>query len=273
MHHIHEPSTYLPSGTRRFGRVNWLGLWTLYKKEVRRFWKVATQTVAAPVVSSLLFLIIFKLALGGYRPAVNGVPFADFLAPGLIMMAILTNAFANSSSSLIMAKVQGTLVDVLMPPLSPWELTVGYVLGAATRGLLVAVVTGLAMIPFASFPLVHLWAVVFYPVAASLLLASIGVLAGIWADKFDHLSAITNFVITPLVFLSGTFYSVKMLPDLFFTLSQWNPFFYLIDGFRYGVVGSVDGSILTGVVSLVALNAVLILWCHLVFKSGYKLKT
>lgn len=266
-------STYLPTGARRFGRVNWLGLWTLYVKEVRRFWKVGTQTIAAPVVSTLLFLLIFKLALGSARPAVNGVPFADFLAPGLIMMAILTNAFANSSSSLIMAKVQGTLVDILMPPLSPWELTFGFIAGAATRGLLVALATGLAMLPFVSFPMVHPWAVIFYALMASLLLSSIGILAGIWADKFDHLSAVTNFLITPLIFLSGTFYSVKILPGFFFTASQVNPFFYLIDGFRYGMVGHADSAITAGVTGLLVLNGVCILWCYWLFRSGYKLKT
>jgi ABC-2 type transport system permease protein len=266
-------SHYHPTGVRRFGRVNWLGLWTLYKKEVRRFLKVGTQTVAAPVVSTLLFLMIFKLALGAARPDVNGIPFADFLAPGLIMMAILTNAFANSSSSLIMAKVQGTVVDILMPPLSPWELTFGFIAGAATRGLMVALATGLAMIPFVSFPMVHPWAVLFFAMMASVLLSSVGILAGIWADKFDHLSAVTNFLITPLIFLSGTFYSVKILPGFFFAASQANPFFYLIDGFRYGVIGQADSDILVGAIGLLVLNTLCILWCYFLFRTGYKLKT
>jgi len=266
-------SEYFPTGTRRFGRVNWLGMWTLYKKEVHRFLKVGMQTVAAPVVSTLLFLMIFKLALGVARPDVNGISFATFLAPGLIMMAILTNAFANSSSSLIMSKVQGTLVDILMPPLSPWELTFGFTAGAATRGLIVALATGLAMLPFVSFPMIHPWAVVFFAVMASVLLSSVGIMAGIWADKFDHLSAVTNFLITPLIFLSGTFYSVKILPDFFFAASQANPFFYLIDGFRYGVVGQADSTLWVGVVGLLLLNTLCILSCYFMFKTGYKLKT
>ncbi len=264
---------YLPIGTRHFGAVNWMGVWTLYKKEVQRFTKVGIQTVIAPVVSMILFLVIFKLALGRYRPDINGIPFADFLAPGLIMMAILTNAFANSSSSIMMSKIQGNLVDVLMPPLSPWELTFGYVMGATTRGIIVAIATALAMLPLVNFEVVYWWAVFYYAISASLLLSQIGVIAGIWADKFDHMAVITNFLITPLIFLSGTFYSVRMLPDSFFLFSQWNPFFYLIDGFRYGVIGQSDGSVLIGVVSLLGLNLLMAVICYLVFRSGYKLKT
>lgn len=266
--------TYLAAGERRFGAVNWLGLWTLYRKEVQRFIKVGTQTVAAPVVSTLLFLMIFQVAIGERigRDA-GGVPFMEFLAPGLVMMSILTNAFANSSSSLLMAKMQGTLVDVLMPPLSPWELTVGYVMGAATRGLLVAVVTAAAMIFFVSLNVQAWWAVIFFALSASLLLSQIGVVAGIWAEKFDHMSAITNFIVTPLVFLSGTFYSVTRLPEPFLTFTQLNPVFYLIDGFRYGMIGHSDGSVAVGVTVSIVLNAVMAAACYRVFTSGYKLKT
>ncbi len=265
--------TYLAVGERRFGTVNWLGVWTLYLKEVQRFIKVGTQTVAAPVVSTLLFLFIFDVAIGDIRGPVNGIEFTQFLAPGLVMMAILTNAFANSSSSLLMAKMQGTLVDVLMPPLSPWELMVGYVMGAATRGLLVAVVTAIAMLTFVSHNVQHWWAVVFFAISASLLMSQIGVLAGIWADKFDHMSAITNFIVTPLIFLSGTFYSVTRLPEPFFIFSQFNPVFYLIDGFRYGMIGQADGSVAMGAGITIFLNVVMAVACYRVFKSGYKLKT
>ena len=265
--------TYLPTGTRHFGAVNWLGLWTLYKREIQRFIKVGIQTILAPVVSSLLFLIIFKLALGQYRPDVNGIPFADFLAPGLIMMAILTNAFGNSSSSLLQAKLQGNLVDVLMPPLSAWELTLGFVLGAVTRGVVVAVVTGIGMIPFANMGVENWWAVIFFAFIASVIMAEIGVLTGIWAEKFDHMAVITNFVVTPLVFLSGTFYSVKRLPEVFFSISQWNPFFYLIDGFRYGFIGQSDSSVLLGAASMTALAVALGLVTYMAFQKGWKLKT
>jgi len=265
--------TYLPTGTRHFGAVNWLGLWTLYKREIQRFLKVGIQTILAPVVSSLLFLIIFKLALGQYRPDVNGIPFADFLAPGLIMMAILTNAFGNSSSSLLQAKLQGNLVDVLMPPLSAWELTLGFILGAVTRGVVVAIVTGIGMIPFANLSVENWAAVVFFAFIASVIMAEVGVLTGIWAEKFDHMAVITNFVVTPLVFLSGTFYSVKRLPEVFFGISQWNPFFYLIDGFRYGFIGQSDSSILFGAASMTILALVLGWATYLAFHKGWKLKT
>ena len=264
---------YLPAGQRRFGMVNWLGLWTLYRKEVQRFFKVGIQTVLAPVVSTLLFLIVFKLALGRARPDINGIPFAEFLAPGLVMMAIITNAFANTSSSIMMAKIQGNMVDVLMPPLSPGELTVAYVLGGATRGIIVAVVTILAMWPLVQLAPVHLWAMVFYALIASILMSEIGILTGIWAEKFDHMAVITQFLITPLVFLSGTFYSVRMLPDIFVQLSWFNPFFYLIDGFRFGAVGTSDGSIAIGMAALTTLTVALGVACLLVLRSGWKLKT
>lgn len=257
---------------RRIGAVNWLGLWTMYRKEVHRFWKVVTQTVAAPAVTTLLFMAIFTLALGGEGRYVEGIAFKDFLAPGLIMMAIIQNAFANTSSSLLIAKVQGNIVDVLMPPLSSGELTFAYAMGGLTRGILVAVVVGVAFIPFVDMHIRHLWAVAYFALSASLMLSLVGILAGIWADKFDHSAAITNFVITPLSLLSGTFYSIEKLPGMWYSASQYNPFFYMIDGFRYGFVGIADGSILTGVLVTGAINVVLWLASYYVFKSGYKLR-
>lgn len=257
---------------RRIGAVNWLGLWTMYRKEVHRFWKVVTQTVAAPVVTTLLFMAIFTLALGGEGRQVEGIPFKDFLAPGLIMMAIIQNAFANTSSSLLIAKVQGNIVDVLMPPLSSGELTFAYAMGGLTRGILVAAVVGLAFIPFVDMHIRHLWAVIYFALSASLMLSLVGILAGIWADKFDHAAAITNFVITPLSLLSGTFYSIENLPGMWYSASQYNPFFYMIDGFRYGFVGFADGPILTGVLVTGAINVVLWVASYYVFRSGYKLR-
>jgi ABC-2 type transport system permease protein len=254
------------------GLVNWLGLWTLFIKEVRRFFKVFTQTVAAPVVTTLLFLAIFTLALGRSVTFVGGVPFAEFLAPGLVMMAMVQNAFANTSSSIIIAKVQGNIVDVLMPPLSPGELTFGYAAGGVVRGLLVGAVTAVAMVPFVPM---HLYApgyVLFYAVAASLMLSLIGIAGAIWADKFDHIAAVTNFIVTPLAFLSGTFYSVERLPGYWHALAHLNPFFYMIDGFRYGFIGHADGSLTAGIVTMIALNAALWWLCHRMFATGYKLK-
>ncbi len=257
---------------RQFGAVNWIGLWTLYKKEVMRFLKVAAQTIAAPVGTAILFLAIFTLALGAHRPAVAGIPYGTFIAPGLIMMAILQNAFANTSSSLIIAKVQGSMVDFLMPPLSPTELTLAFVAGGATRGVICALATGIPMAFFVSLPLAHLWAVVFFALGASIILSLIGLMAGIWAEKFDHLATITNFVITPLSLLSGTFYSVSILPGMWSEVSHYNPFFYFIDGFRYGFTGHADGNPLIGVVLVLVLIALFWSLAHVMLARGYRLK-
>lgn len=264
-------------GERRFGAVNWLGLETLFLKEIRRFLKVSFQTIFAPLISTLLFLLVFIQAMGG-RADIGGVPYVEFLAPGLIMMAILTNAFANSSSSIIIGKVQGSIVDVLMPPLSASELLVAFVAGAACRGLLVAVVTAATSAVFmalADTPMqvAHLWAIVFFSTAAALMFGLLGVIGGVWADKFDQLAAFTNFVITPLTFLSGTFYAITSLPEPFLTISRFNPVFYLIDGFRYGFTGAAEAPILIGAASAAAINAALAALCYCLLKSGYKLKS
>jgi ABC-2 type transport system permease protein len=262
-----------PPQARIIGAVNWLGLWTLYVREVRRFLKVATQTVAAPVVTTLLFLTIFLLALsGGQQRMIGGVPYVEFLMPGLVMMAITQNAFANTSSSLMIAKLQGNIVDVLMPPLSPGELVWGFALGGVTRGLVVGAVVTAAMAIFVPVHIHSAPLALFYAVAASLLLSVLGLIGGIWADKFDHIAAVTNFIVTPLAFLSGTFYSIESLPEKWRIVALWNPFFYMIDGFRYAFIGRADGSLLAGVVVMVAINAILLLLCHAMFASGYKLK-
>ncbi|MEQ9519431.1 MAG: ABC transporter permease [Parvibaculum sp.] len=263
---------FLPEGSRHFGSFNWLGMWTLYLKEVRRFIKVITQTVFAPVVTTLLFLAIFSLALGTQRPDINGVPFTEFLAPGLIMMTMLQNAFANTSSSILISKVQGNIVDVLMPPLSAGELNIGFAMAGVTRGILCGLVTAIGMLPFVSFSVASFGALIFFAVGASLMLALLGMLGGIWSEKFDHLQAVTNFVITPLAFLSGTFYSVKQLPEFAYHLTQYNPFFYLIDGFRYAFTGVADGSIVTGVWVTIGCNLVLWVISDRVLRRGYRLK-
>lgn len=258
---------------RRIGAVNWLGFWTLYVREVRRFLKVYTQTLVAPIVTTLLFLAIFMLALGGSeRPAVGNVPFDEFLVPGLVMMAMAQNAFANTSSSIVISKVQGNIVDVLMPPLSPAELTFGYALGGVTRGLFVGAVVALAMWTVVPIRIHSLGFVLFHAGAASLLLSLLGLAGGIWSEKFDHIAAVTNFVVTPLSFLSGTFYSVERLPESWHFIAHFNPFFYMIDGFRYGFVGHADGSLVVGLAVLIAANATLLWVCHTMFATGYKLK-
>ncbi len=262
-----------PTPPRAFNGVNWIGVQTLYLREVRRFWKIGTQTIAAPVVTTLLYMMVFVQALHGVRPPVGGVSFAQFVGPGLIMMAILNNAFSNSSSSLMQSKVMGTSSDFLTPPLSPLELTVGFTLGAVTRGLVVGLVTAVTVWPFSRFGLAEPWAVLYFSLIASAMMALVGVFTGLWSEKFDHLAAATNFVIMPLTFLSGTFYRVSNLPQPFATLSQFNPFFYLIDGFRYGFTGHADGSIAIGVISTLVVTLALGLGSYLIFRSGWRLKS
>lgn len=263
----------VPPQPRVMGAVNWLGLWTLYKKEVRRFLKVSFQTVLAPVATTLLYMMVFALAIGVTREAPGGVPFVVFLAPGLMMMGLLNNAFANSSSSLIVAKVQGNTVDFLMPPLSAAELAAAFIGGAITRGVLVAAASAVVIIPFAALPVTHAWAIIFFGIGAAAMLGMVGVIAGVWAEKFDHLAVITNFIIMPLSFLSGTFYSISILPEPFQTISHINPFFYLIDGFRYGFIGHADGNIAIGVGVTLVINAALLATCYAVLRSGWRLRS
>ncbi|MBB4796719.1 ABC-2 type transport system permease protein [Brevundimonas bullata] len=265
-----------PSGLpqpRRYDGINWVGLRTLYLREVRRFWKVGAQTVAAPVVTTLLYMLVFVVALKGARPPLHGTPFAEFVAPGLIMMAILQNAFANASSSLIQAKIMGTATDFLTPPLSPLELTIGFTLGAATRGVAVGLVTALCVLPFAKLGVANVLLIVWFGLIASLLMGMMGVLAGLWSEKFDHLSAVQNFVVMPMTFLSGTFYLIDSLPEPFASISRFNPFFYLIDGFRAGFIGHAEGNLWVGVIMSGVLTVLMGAACWLVFRSGWRLKS
>ena len=257
---------------RHFGPVNWLGVWTLYLKEIRRFLKVYTQTLLAPMATTLLYLVVFLLALGGASRDVGGVPYGTFLAPGLIMMAMTQNAFANTSSSIVIAKVQGNIVDILMPPLSAGELTLAIALGGATRGVLVGAILVPVMALFVSLPIEHWAAMLYFGFAASLMLSALGLLGGIWSEKFDHIAAVTNFVVVPLSFLSGTFYSVDRLPPTWRLLAHFDPFFYMIDGFRYGFIDHADSSLLLGAVVVAGLNAALLALCWRLIAIGYKLK-
>lgn len=259
-------------GTRRFGRVNWLGLYTLSLREIMRFTTVWTQTLLAPLFTAGLFLLIFSIAIGPQRGEVMGVPFTHFIAPGILMMTVLQNAFTNTSSSLMVSKIQGNIVDTLMPPLSATELVIGYFVGGIMRGVCVGVLIacGLALV-LGLFPAHPVWLLVFL-VLGSAFLGGLGMIAGIFAQKFDHMAAITNFIITPLAFLSGTFYSVQALPPILFEITHVNPVFYLIDGVRFGMLGVSDTAPAFGfAVSLAAVGIVgVISW--LLFRSGYRLK-
>lgn len=258
---------------RRYPGINWVGVRTLYLREVRRFWKVGAQTVAAPVVTTLLYMLVFVVALKSARPPLHGTPFAEFVAPGLIMMAILNNAFANASSSLIQAKIMGTATDFLTPPLSPLELTIGFALGAATRGVVVGLVTAICVMPFARLGVADLGLILWFGLTASLLMGMVGVFAGLWSEKFDHLAAVQNFVVMPMTFLSGTFYLVENLPAPFDAISRFNPFFYLIDGFRAGFIGHAEGSVLIGAATSGLLTLLMGWACWAVFRSGWRLKS
>ncbi|MCI5112020.1 MAG: ABC transporter permease [Marivita sp.] len=257
---------------RRFGRVNWLGLYTLAQREVLRFLNVWTQTVLAPLVTAGLFMLIFTIAIGPRRGGVMGVDFTTFIAPGILMMTVIQNAFANTSSSIVISKVQGNIVDTLMPPLSAGELVLGYLAGGVARGLLVAVVIVLALWVFLGIVPQHPLVALFFVIVGAALLSGIGMVAGIFADKFDQMAAITNFIVTPLAFLSGTFYSVEALPPIMYDITHANPIFYLIDGVRWGIIGVSDSSPALGAViavgSTVAIN--LLAWSF--FQRGYRLK-
>jgi len=253
--------------------ANWLGLWTLYTREVRRFLKVYTQTLIAPLVTTLLFMAVFSLALGRAVEQIGNVPFMEFLAPGLVMMAITQNAFANTSSSLVIAKIQGNIVDTLMPPLSAHELTFAFAMGGATRGMLIGTVIITAMSSFIPLGIHHIGYILYFGFMGALMLSLFGILGGIWSEKFDHMAAVTNFIVTPLSFLSGTFYSIERLPELGKLLASINPFFYMIDGFRYGFIGQADSNIMLGMAVMAGVNTVLWTTSYWMFKTGYKLKS
>ena len=254
--------------------VNWGGLKTLYIKEVRRFFKVQMQTVWAPAITTLLYLAIFTIALGRGGRTVMGAPFADFLAPGLIVMAMLQNAFANSSFSLLVGKIQGNIVDYLMPPLSTGELIAGLIGASVTRAFLVGLAVWLAMLlwPGVSVDIRRPELVLWFGLMGSLLLSFMGLLTSMWAEKFDHAAAVTNFVVTPLSLLSGTFYSVHQLAPKFQAVSHANPFFYVISGFRAGFLGVSDSPLLVGTMGLLLLNIALWALCYSLLKNGWKIK-
>jgi ABC-2 type transport system permease protein len=248
------------------------GVWTLFKKEIWRFWKVSFQTVLAPVMTALLYLLIFSHVLESHVQVYPGVSYTTFLIPGLMMMSLLQNAFANSSSSLIQSKVMGNIVFLLLTPLSYWEFFLAFLAAAIVRGLVVGLSVGLVALFWVDLPLAHPWLVLGFALMGSAMLGALGIVAGIWADKFDQLAAFQNFIIMPLTFLSGVFYSIHSLPEFWQGVSRFNPFFYMIDGFRYGFFGVGDVSPLT---SLSIVTACFIILTGLTLKllqSGYKLR-
>jgi ABC-2 type transport system permease protein len=275
---IRTGPAFAEPGVPHIRTLNVPAMQALYVKEVRRFFKVQLQTIWAPAITTLLFLVIFTVALGGAGRTVIGVPFADFIAPGLIMMAMLQNSFANSSFSLLVGKIQGTIVDYLMPPLAVGELIIALVGAAITRAILVGLALWLAMLfwPGVHVGPDHLWAVAIFGILGAMMLGFLGLITSVWAEKFDHAAAVTNFVVTPLALLSGTFYSVDKLAPWFQTIAHGNPVYYAIMGFRYGFIGTVDSTIanpvMTAVLILVAVNIVLGVITYRLLASGWKLK-
>uniref|UniRef100_UPI003556051F ABC transporter permease n=1 Tax=Sphingopyxis sp. KK2 TaxID=1855727 RepID=UPI003556051F len=272
------PPPFAEPGVPHIRTLNVPGMQALYVKEVRRFFKVQLQTIWAPAITTLLFLVIFTVALGGAGRTVIGVPFADFVAPGLIMMAMLQNSFANSSFSLLVGKIQGTIVDYLMPPLAVGELIIALIGAAVTRAILVGCALWLAMLLWPGVHIMpdHFWAVVVFGVLGASMLGFLGLITSVWAEKFDHAAAVTNFVVTPLALLSGTFYAIDRLAPAFQGVAHANPVYYAIMGFRYGFIGTVDSTIAnpvtTAILVLLGVNVALGVLTYRLLASGWKLK-
>ena len=260
-------------GTRRFGLINWVGAWTLYQKEVLRFIIVWAQTLFSPLISSLLFLLVLSLAIGTERGMVLGVPFIIFLAPGLIAMQVIQQSFSHSSSSFMIGKIQGNIVDLLYAPLSATEVTISVSLAAVTRSFMIAAISIIVFYFIIDIQIKHFFTLILFTFLSSFILGNIGIIAGLWAEKFDHMASATNFVIVPLSFLSGTFYTIDRLPSFLQTMSKVNPFFYMIDGIRYSFIGNADSSIKIGIIYLLILSFLSWLATYILFKKGYKIKS
>tara|TARA_B110001452_G_scaffold192725_1_gene162729 strand:- start:149 stop:961 length:813 start_codon:yes stop_codon:yes gene_type:complete len=268
-----EINTKYNIGTRRFGLINWIGLWTLYQKEVLRFLNVWIQTIFSPLISSLLFLLVLSLAIGENKGDVLGVPFINFLAPGLIAMQVIQQSFSHSSSSFMIGKIQGNIVDILYAPLSAGEVTIAVSLAAVTRSILIATISIIIFIFLIDVQIYSFFNLVIFTFLSSFILGSLGIIIGLWAEKFDHLATATNFIIVPLSFLSGTFYSIEKLPHFLQVISKGNPFFYMIDGFRYSFIGQADGDIKIGLIYLSVLSILIWLISYLLYKNGYKIRS
>ncbi len=253
--------------------MNWTGLYTLYRKETLRFLKVYLQTLLAPIVTTLLYLIVFSHVLSGRKEVFEGTSYVAFLVPGLVMMSVLQNAFANSSSSLIQSKVTGNILFVLVTPLTYLEIFLAFTAAAITRGILVGAGVLASALLFTSVTVDHPAVVIVFTILGSGILAVLGIIAGIWAEKFDQVAGFTNFIIVPLSFLSGVFYSIHSLPDFWQQLSVYNPFFYVIDGFRFGFFGQSDVDIRLSLAVVCAVFAALSLFTLALLKSGYRLRS
>ena len=259
-------------GVRRFN-VNWVGAYTLYIKETLRFLSVFGQTIVGPIITSILFLLVISLAIGENRQNVLGVEFIIFLAPGLIAMQIIQQAFSHSSSSLLMGKIMGNIVDMIGAPLSASEVTLAIILASITRAIMISVISVIIFSMVIEIKINNYFIFLTYLIISSFIMGAAGFIAGLWADKFDHMATVTNFIIVPLSFLSGTFYSVERLPNFLVTISNYNPFFHMIDGFRYSFINSMDGSIKFGLTYLIILSILMWIIAYTLYKKGYKIKS
>ena len=259
-------------GIRRFG-INWVGAYSLYVKETLRFLNVFGQTIIGPIVTAILFLLVISLAIGNERSDVLGVPFIEFLAPGLIAMQVIQQAFSHSSSSLLMGKVMGNIVDLIGAPLSAGEVSLSIIFASVTRALTISIISIIIFSLIIEIEIKNYVVFILYLFLSSFIMGAAGFIAGLWADKFDHMATVTNFIIVPLSFLSGTFYSVDRLPELLKTLSYYNPFFHMIDGFRYSFINNMDGSITFGLMYLTILSIIIWYIAYLLYKKGYKIKS
>jgi len=259
-------------GEKRFG-INWVGFYSLYLKETLRFLSVFGQTIVGPIVTSILFLLVISLALGEDRPSVLGVSFTEFLAPGLIAMQLIQQAFSHSSSSLLMGKIMGNIVDLIGAPLSASEVTLAVILASVTRALMISIISVILFSLMIEIEIKNYLIFFTYLFLSSFIMGAIGFIAGLWADKFDHMATATNFIIVPLSFLSGTFYTVERLPNFLKELSHYNPFFHMIDGFRYSFINNMDGSIKFGLIYLSVLAILTWFIAYKLYKKGYKIKS
>jgi len=259
------------TGIRRFG-INWVGIYSLYLKETLRFLTVFGQTIIGPVATAILFLLVISLAIGDERSNVLGVPFIQFLAPGLIAMQVIQQSFSHSSSSLLMGKVMGNIVDLIGAPLSASEVSLTIILASVTRAIIISVISIIIFSLIIEIEIKNYLIFILYLFLTSFIMGGAGFIAGLWADKFDNMATVTNFIIVPLSFLSGTFYSINRLPEYLNKLSYYNPFFHMIDGFRYAFIENLDGSLNFGIIYLSILSFVIWFIAYLLYKKGYKIK-
>ena len=253
-------------------KINWYGAYNLTRREIYRFIKVYNQSVISPAISALIFLVVFVLALADADKEIAGIKFVNFMGYGLIIMSIVQNSFANSASSFIMAKMMGYIIDVLIPPIGAVEVIFAFCVGAILRGLLVGFAVAIVLIPFVDFTFYHPYLLIFFVISSCALLGQLGIIVGMMSKSFDHFGAVTSYIVTPLSFLSGTFYSVESLPIFFKMINYFNPFFYMIDGFRYSLTNHADSNILFGMLLLIVSNIIIFFLLLNLLNSGWRIK-